>query len=69
MKYGAQNTIKAKVKSVRKGDIMSLVKYDVIARAEMASVIATDSVDQLALRVGDEVQLVVKAVHVLPVKD
>ena len=69
MKYGAQNEIKAKVKSVRKGDIMSLARFDVIAPAEMASVITTDSVDQLALKVGDEVQLVVKAVHVLPVKD
>jgi len=29
MKYGARNTIKAKVKSVKKGDIMSLVKFEV----------------------------------------
>ena len=31
MKYGARNVIKAKVKSVKKGDVMSLVKFDVTA--------------------------------------
>jgi molybdate transport system regulatory protein len=34
----------------------------------MASVITTESVGELDLKVGDQVQLLVKAVHVLPVK-
>jgi molybdate transport system regulatory protein len=34
----------------------------------MASVLTTESAEDLALTVGDEVQLVVKAIHVLPVK-
>ena len=33
MKYGARNKIVATVKSVKRGDIMSLVKYDVILPA------------------------------------
>lgn len=37
MKYGARNLIKAKVKSVKKGDVMSLVKFDVSSPVEMAS--------------------------------
>ena len=69
MKHGARNGIRAKVKSVKTGDIMSLVKFDVIMPAEMSSVITTESLDHLALKVGDEVNLVVKAVHVLPVKE
>ena len=69
MKYGATNKIMASVKSVKKGDIMSLVKYDVILPAEMASVLTTESVDDLALKPGDTVQLVIKAIHVLPVKE
>ena len=68
MKIGAQNQLTAKVVSVQRGDIMSLVKFEVTLPATMASVITTESVDQLALHVGDEVQLMVKAVHVLPVK-
>jgi len=30
MKYGARNRIQAKVKSVKKGEVMSLVKFDVM---------------------------------------
>jgi molybdate transport system regulatory protein len=40
------------VKSVQKGDVMSLVKFDVTLPAEMASVLTTESVEDLALKVG-----------------
>lgn len=69
MKYGARNKIAATVKSLKKGDIMSLVKFDVAAPHEMASVLTTESLDDLDLKTGDTVQLIVKAIHVLPVKD
>lgn len=69
MKYGAQNRITAKVTAVKTGDIMSQVKFDVVAPHEMASVLTTDSVHDLDLKVGDTVQLIVKAIHVLPVKE
>jgi molybdate transport system regulatory protein len=69
MKYGARNAITAKVKSVKKGDIMSMVKFDNISASEMASVITTESIEDLDLKPGDTVQLVIKAIHVLPVKD
>lgn len=69
MKYGARNTITAKVKSVKKGDVMSLVKYDVTVPVEMASVLTTESVDDLGLKPGDSVKLIIKAIHVLPVKE
>ena len=68
MRYGARNQLTGKVKSVKKGDVMSLIKFDVVHPAEMASVVTTESVEALELKVGDEVQLVVKAIHVLPVK-
>jgi molybdopterin-binding protein len=68
MKYGARNKVIAKVTSVKKGDVMSLVKFVVNAPAEMASVITTESVDDLELKPGDEVQLLIKAVHVMPIK-
>ncbi|MBI2895706.1 MAG: TOBE domain-containing protein [Deltaproteobacteria bacterium] len=69
MKYGAQNAINAKVTSVKQGDVMSLVKFDVVAPAKMASVLTTESLEALALKPGDTVQLVIKAIHVLPVKE
>jgi molybdate transport system regulatory protein len=68
-KYGARNVINAKVKSVKSGDIMSLVKFDVISPVEMSSVLTTESVEHLDLKTGDKIKLIVKAIHVLPVKD
>ena len=68
MKYGARNTVSGVVKSVKVGDIMSLVKFDV-APCEMASVLTTESLEEMSLQVGDKVSLVVKAVNVLPVKE
>ena len=69
MKYGARNKIMAKVTSVTSDKVMSLVKFDVSAPAQMASVLTTESVQDLNLKVGDTVQLVIKAIHVLPVKE
>jgi molybdopterin-binding protein len=68
MKFGARNNLKGKVISVKKGDIMSLVKFKVSKPGQLSSVLTTESVEELKLKVGDEVQLVIKAIHVLPVK-
>lgn len=68
MKYGARNRIIAKVTEVKKGDVMALVKFDVQAPAKMSSVLTTESAEELELKVGDSVELLIKAIHVLPVK-
>ena len=69
MKSGARNAIKAKVKSVKKGDIMAMVKFEVTDPAEMVSVLTTESVEAMELKPDDNVQLIIKAIHVLPVKE
>jgi len=69
MKYGARNRIVAKVTSVKSDEIMSLVKFEVKAPHPLASVLTTESVNEMALKVGDEVSLIIKAIHVLPVKE
>jgi molybdopterin-binding protein len=69
MKYGARNRIIGKVKSVKKGDVMALVKFEVTVPAQMASVLTTESVEELNLQVGDQVELIIKAINVLPVKE
>jgi molybdate transport system regulatory protein len=68
MKYGARNRIVGKVTSVKNGDIMSLVKFEVGTPHGMASVLTTESVEEMGLKPGDEVELIVKAIHVLPVR-
>ena len=69
MKYGARNQLTAKVTEVKKGSIMCEVKLDVSAPAKMASVMTVESAEDLALKPGDSVKLVVNAIHVLVVKE
>lgn len=68
MKYGARNKLTGRVTSVKTGDIMSLVKFEIVMPAQMASVLTTESLQEMELKQGDEVELIVKAIHVLPVK-
>ena len=67
-RYGARNQNNARVTTIKTDEVMSLVKFEVSAPAQMSSVLTTESVEALDLKEGDEVQLVIKAVHVLPVK-
>ena len=69
MKYGARNSIKATVTAVQKGEIMSLAKFEAIGPVNLAAVLTTESVGELELAPGDQVRLVIKAIHVLPVKE
>lgn len=69
MKSGARNNITAKVVSIKSDEVMSLVKFEVIGPANMASVLTTESVQDMSLKVGDQVSLVIKAINVLPVKE
>jgi molybdopterin-binding protein len=68
MKVGARNRIVGKVTEVKKGSIMGLVKVKV-SKAQMSSVMTLESLEDLGLKKGDEVEVVVKAVHVLLLKD
>lgn len=60
MKYGARNQISAKVTDVKRGDVMSLVKFEVAVPAAMATVITSESLNDLAMKPGDTVRLVIK---------
>ena len=68
MKLGARNAITGTVTNVQSDKIMSLIKFDVTGPIEMASVITTESLEAMNLKPGDKVELVVKAIHVLPIK-
>ncbi len=68
MKTGARNSFQAKVTSIKSDEIMSLVKFEITAPGEMASVLTTESLKDMNLKIGDKVLLIVKAIHVLPVK-
>jgi molybdate transport system regulatory protein len=69
MKYGARNQLTGKVTQVKKGTMMCQVRFDIPAGANMSSVMTIDSLDELGIREGDTVRVVVKAVNVLLVKE
>lgn len=69
MKYGARNQIIGKVTEIKKGSLMCEVKLDVTTPAQMASVMTLESLEDLGIKPGDTVRVVVKAVHVLLVKE
>lgn len=65
MKVGARNQLIGKVTEIKKNGIMVLVKVKIPAEAKMASVMTGESLKDLGIKVGDEVEVVVKAVNVL----
>lgn len=69
MKYGARNQIVGKVTGIKKGTLMCEVKLEIPAGSHMASVMTLDSLDELGLKPGDSVKVIVKAVNVLLVKE
>lgn len=68
-KYGARNVITGEITDVKKGTVMCEVKLRIPAEARMASVMTVESAEDLQLKVGDKVQVVVKAISVLLVKE
>jgi molybdopterin-binding protein len=69
MKYGARNQIVGTVKAIKKGTIMCQVAVGVDKPVELTSVMTLDSLDDLGLKKGDQVRVVVKAIHVLLVRE
>ena len=68
MRVGARNRITGRVTDIKKGKLMSLVKVEVPARCRMASVMTLESLDELSLKKGDSIEVIVKAVNVLLIK-
>ncbi len=69
MKIGARNSIEGEVINIKKGTVMCQVRVRIAGNAEMESVMTIDSVQDMALKVGDRVRVAVKAVNVLLIKD
>jgi molybdopterin-binding protein len=69
MKYGARNQLIGKVMEIKRGPVMCQVRLEVAAGATMNSVMTIESLEDLGLKEGDAVKVVVKAVNVLLVKE
>jgi len=65
MKLSARNQLKGKIVEVRKGQTTAHVRIEIGAGVVVTSSITNEAVDDLALKVGDEVWAVIKASDVM----
>jgi len=68
MNYGTRNHFEATVTNIKVGTVMCQVDYELANGQKMSSVITIDSADEMGLHVGDKVELIVKAINVIPIK-
>lgn len=68
LKLSARNRFKGKVVSVEKGIITAKVKVEVKMPVTVTAVITKDAVDELDIKVGDEVEAIVKSTEVMIAK-
>ncbi len=70
MKLSTRNIIKGKVTEVKKeGDVAAKVKVDIGGGNVITSTITVDAVNELDVKVGDEIKVLIKASSVMLAKD
>jgi molybdate transport system regulatory protein len=65
VKLSARNQLKGKIVSVEKGAITAKVKVEIKVPATITAVITKEAVEDLGLKVGDEVQAIVKSTEII----
>ena len=68
MKLSARNQFKGKIISIEKGIITAKVKVEVKTPVTVTAVITKEAVEDLGLKVGDEVQAIVKSTEIMIAK-
>ena len=68
LKISARNQLKGKVVSIEKDGITAKVKVEIKAPAVITAVITKEAVEDLGVKVGDEVSAVVKSTEVMIAK-
>jgi molybdopterin-binding protein len=67
MKLSARNTLKGKVTEVKLGQIVGEVVLD-IGGQKVTSVITRDAIEEMGVKVGDEVSAVIKSTEIMLLK-
>ena len=68
MKISARNALKGKITAIKKGAVMAQVTVDSAGVRRSSRRSSSNSVEDLALKVGDEVLAVVKSTDVMIAK-
>ncbi|HLO77294.1 MAG TPA: TOBE domain-containing protein [Magnetospirillum sp.] len=67
MKLSARNALKGKVVEISKGQVVAKVKVDVGGQS-VTSLVSVEAIDDLELKVGDEVSAIIKSTEVMLAK-
>ena len=68
LKISARNRLKGKVVSVEKEGLMAKVKVEISVPASVTSIITKDAAEEFGLKVGDQVEAVIKSTEVMIAK-
>jgi molybdopterin-binding protein len=68
LKISARNHLKGKVVALQKGDVAAIVKVEIRGSATITALITRESTEELSIRVGDEVEAIIKATEVMIAK-
>ena len=69
MEISARNKIKGIVKEIKKGEVAALVRIEGSTPATITAVITKEAVEELDIKVGEEVTAVIKATEVMVSKE
>jgi molybdopterin-binding protein len=64
-KLSARNQMKGKITKIKKDSIVGLIEIEISVPARVTSVITADSIEEMGLKVGDEVDAVIKSTEVM----
>jgi len=64
-KLSARNRVRAKITTIQKGDIVSMVKMRAMDPVKLTSIISNEAIEDLGLHEGDEVQAIIKSTEVM----
>ena len=65
MKLSARNQLKGKIVAITEGAVMASVKLDIGGGNTVTAYIGKESVEDLALKIGDQALAIVKATEVI----
>ena len=64
-KLSARNQMKGRITKLKKDNVVGLVEIELSTPTKVTSVITADSIEEMNLKVGDEVTAVIKSTEVM----
>lgn len=65
MKLSARNVIKGRVVEIKRGAVAAQVRVDIGGGNVLTSMITVDAVDDLGIKQGDQISVVIKSTEVM----